>query len=189
MNRYDTRRSGSTTKPSLQDRVLPIAVMIGAIWGVFVLDIFLPLEKLGLYPRSLFGLTGIAAMPFLHVDFSHLLSNTVPLAILLGLMVISRQRPWSTMIILTLISGVALWLFGRSSWHVGASGLIYALTGYLIAAGMLERRLVPALVALFIGIAYGGSIIGGLLPVPGVSWEGHLLGLLAGVALAWYRLR
>ena len=172
---------------SLQDRILPIAIFIGAIWVVFILDIFLPLEKLGLFPRSFSGLLGIAAMPFLHGNFGHLLSNTVPLAILLGLMVISRPRPWSTMIILTLISGVALWLFGRSAWHIGASGLIYALMGFLIMTGILERRLVSALVALFVGITYGASIICGVLPAPGVSWEGHLFGLLAGAALAWTR--
>ncbi len=179
--------AGSTTNASLQDRILPIAVFIGAIWLVFVLDIFLPLEKLGLFPRSFFGLAGIVTMPFLHGNFGHLLSNTVPLAILLGLMVISRPRPWSTMIILTVISGVALWLFGRSALHIGASGLIYALMGFLIAAGIFERRLVSALIALFVGITYGASIIGGVLPAPGVSWEGHLFGLLAGAALAWTR--
>ncbi len=58
--------------------------------------------------------------------------------------------------------------------------------GFLIAAGLLERRLVPAAVALFVGVTYGMSIIGGILPgQPGVSWEGHLLGLLAGAFLAW----
>ena len=127
-------------------------------------------------------------MPFLHGNFGHLISNTLPLIILLGLMVLSRSRPWSTMVLLTLISGVVLWLFGRPALHIGASGLIYALMGFLIAAGLLERRLVPAVVALFVGLTYGASIIGGILPgQQGVSWEGHLLGLLAGAALAWTR--
>lgn len=166
---------------------MPILVIIGTIWVVFILDLVLPLEQLGLVPRSLTGLTGIVTMPFLHGNFGHLLANTVPLAILLGLMVISRPKPWSTMIILTLISGVALWLFGRSALHIGASGLIYALMGFLIAAGILERRLTSVAVALFVGITYGASILGGILPAPGVSWEGHLFGLLAGAALAWTR--
>ena len=187
LDRSNAEQTGSTGTLSLQDRMLPIAIFIGAIWVVFVLDIFLPLEKLGLIPRSFFGLTGIVAMPFLHGNFAHLLSNTVPLAILLGLMVVSRPRPWSTMIVLTLISGIALWLFGRSALHIGASGLIYALMGFLIATGILERRLTSAAIALFVGITYGASILGGILPTPGVSWEGHLFGLLAGAALAWTR--
>lgn len=132
------------------------------------------------------GLTGIVTMPFLHGSFAHLLSNTLPLIILLGLMLVSRPRPWSTMILLTLVSGVALWLFGRPALHIGASGLIYALMGFLIAAGVLERRLVPAAVALFVGLTYGMSIIGGIMPwQQGVSWEGHLFGLLAGALVAW----
>lgn len=167
---------------------MPILVIVGAIWAVFVLDLVLPLEKLGLVPRSLTGLTGIVAMPFLHGSLGHLISNTVPLVILLGLMVMSRPRPWSTMIVLTAISGIALWLFGRSALHIGASGLIYALMGYLIATGILERRLISAAIALFVGITYGASILAGILPgTPGVSWEGHLFGLLAGAVLAWIR--
>ena len=180
--------SDNDTNLTLRERVFPIAVLIGIIWVVFFLDFILPLEKLGLVPRSLSGLIGIVAMPFLHGGFGHLLSNTIPLVILLGLMVISRPRPWSTMIILTLISGAALWLLGRSALHIGASGLIYALMGFLIAAGILERRLISAAVALFVGVTYGTAIIAGILPgIEGVSWEGHLFGLLAGAGLAWTR--
>ncbi len=171
---------------SLRDHVWPIAAFIATIWGVFLLDRVLPLEQFGLVPRSLFGLTGIVAMPFLHSDLGHLVANTVPLAVLLGLMVVSRPRPWSTLTALTLISGVALWLFGRAALHIGASGLIYALMGFLIAAGVFERRLLSAMIALVVGLTYGGAILGGILPgAPGVSWEGHLFGLLAGAALAW----
>lgn len=174
--------------PSLVDRARPIVIVIALIWAIFLLDLVLPLEKLGLVPRSFFGLAGIVTMPFLHGNFAHLLSNTLPLIVLLGLMVVSRPRPWSTMILLTLLSGVALWLFGRPALHIGASGLIYALMGFLIAAGALERRLVPAAVALLVGLTYGVSIIGGILPgQKGISWEGHLFGLLAGAALAWTR--
>ncbi len=179
----DGQDAGALT---LVDRIRPIIIFVGMIWAVYLLDLILPLERLGLVPRSLLGLTGIVTMPFLHGSFAHLLSNTLPLIILLGLMVASRPRPWSTMILLTLMSGAALWLLGRPALHIGASGLIYALMGFLIAAGILERRLVPAAVALFVGVTYGMSIIGGIMPwQPGVSWEGHLLGLLAGAALAW----
>jgi len=170
------------------ERARPIIIIVSAIWVVFLLDLILPLERLGLVPRSLTGLIGIATMPFLHGNFGHLISNTLPLIVLLGLMVLSRPRPWSTMIILTLISGAALWLFGRSALHIGASGLIYALMGFLIAVGILERRLISAAVALVVGLTYGMSIIGGIMPFQqGVSWEGHLFGLLAGAALAWTR--
>ncbi|NJO38741.1 MAG: rhomboid family intramembrane serine protease [Rhizobiales bacterium] len=169
-------------------RVYPILLFVGAIWIAFLLDRFLPLERFGLVPRSFDGLTGIVAMPFLHGNLAHLVANTLPLIVLLALMVASRPRPWPTMILLILLSGAALWLFGRPALHIGASGMIYALMGFLIAAGLLERRPVPAVVALVVGLTYGTSILGGILPwQPGVSWEGHLFGLLAGAALAWNR--
>ncbi|MDH3658949.1 MAG: rhomboid family intramembrane serine protease [Alphaproteobacteria bacterium] len=187
-HRSTPERRASGGDLSLAERARPIIVIVGAIWVVFLLDLILPLEQLGLVPRSFTGLIGIVTMPFLHGNLTHLLSNTLPLVILLGLMVLSRPRPWSTMVLLTLISGAALWLLGRPALHIGASGLIYALMGFLIAAGVLERRLLPAAVALFVGLTYGASIIGGILPGQrGVSWEGHLFGLLAGAALAWTR--
>ena len=180
---------GPSGASSLIGRARPIVIIIGAIWAVFLLDLILPLEQLGLVPRSFFGLTGILTMPFLHGNFGHLVGNSLPLVILLGLMVVSRPRPWSAVIILTLVSGTALWLLGRPALHIGASGLIYALMGFLIGVGILERRLLSAAIALFVGLTYGMSIIGGILPgQPGVSWEGHLFGLIAGAALAWTRI-
>jgi membrane associated rhomboid family serine protease len=170
----------------LVERARPIVLLLAAIWVVFLLDLILPLERLGLVPRSLTGLPGIVTMPFLHGSWGHLISNSLPLVILLGLLVLSRPRPWPTVISLTLVSGAALWLLGRSALHIGASGLIYALIGFLIAAGILERRLSSVAVALIVGLLYGGSIISGIMPFqPGVSWEGHLFGLLAGGVLAW----
>ncbi|MEM7045379.1 MAG: rhomboid family intramembrane serine protease, partial [Pseudomonadota bacterium] len=65
----------SGNQPSLVDRARPIVILIGVIWAVFLLDLILPLEKLGLVPRSLVGLIGIVTMPFLHGSFGHLLSN------------------------------------------------------------------------------------------------------------------
>jgi len=100
-------RSDASSTPTPLERARPIVIIVGAIWVVFILDLILPLEQLGLVPRSLTGLLGIVAMPFVHGNFGHLSSNTLPLTVLLGLMVLSRPRPWSTLIILTLISGVA----------------------------------------------------------------------------------
>ena len=173
----------------LIERARPIVILLAAIWLVFLFDLILPLERLGLVPRSITGLVGIVTMPFLHGNWGHLISNSLPLIILLALLVVTRPRPWPTVITLTLVSGAALWLLGRSALHIGASGLIYALIGFLIAAGIMERRLSSVAAAVVVGFLYGGSIIGGIMPFqPGVSWEGHLFGLLAGGALAWTKL-
>ena len=76
------RRHGG---PTLATRARPILILVGLIWLVFLLDLILPLERLGLIPRSFAGLVGIVTMPFLHGSFGHLVSNTFPLVILLGL--------------------------------------------------------------------------------------------------------
>lgn len=190
----DLANSTQTTsgRSWLRDRVLPFAVFIGLIWLVFGLQLLcqlfgFDLARFGLHPRTLSGLTGVVTMPFLHGDLRHIVSNTTPLAILLGLLVVSRRRPLSIMVVLTVVTGIALWIVGRPDIHIGASGLVYALMGFLLVAGFMERRLVSMVVSLFVGVTYGAAIFGGLLPSEGVSWEGHLCGLLAGAALAWSR--
>jgi len=83
-----------------------------------------------------------------------------------------------------LLSGTALWLLGRSAYHVGASSVIFGYFGYLVARGWYERSVTALLVALLTLGLYGG-IVWGVLPTRSyVSWEGHLFGLLAGVLVA-----
>ena len=82
------------------------------------------------------------------------------------------------------LGGAGVWVFGRSSIHIGASGLVFGYFGYLVARGWHERRFGSILVAIVVIVLYGGLIFG-VLPVPGlVSWEGHLFGLIAGVLVA-----
>ncbi|MCB1639211.1 MAG: rhomboid family intramembrane serine protease, partial [Thiothrix sp.] len=76
----------------IREELWAVLLFIAAIWGVFLLDRFLPLESLGLIPRHLSGLAGIVAMPFLHDNWSHILSNTVPLFVLLILLAGSRAN-------------------------------------------------------------------------------------------------
>jgi membrane associated rhomboid family serine protease len=186
-------------KHAIQDEIQGVFLFLGAIWGVFLLDLVLPMVNFndwGMVPRSLVGLLGIPLMPFLHAGFGHLISNSVPLFILLTLLAGSRTRTWATVAEIAIVGGVLLWLFGRASdgqgavlYHVGASGLVYGLIAFLIVAGFREQRLVPMLVALAVGFFYGGTLFFGVLPtVKGVSWDGHLCGALAGGGLAYFTL-
>jgi len=78
-----------------------------------------------------------------------------------------------------------LWLLGRDALHIGASGLVFSLSAFLITAGILERRLIGLAVAALVAFLYGGTLLGGMLPMqPGVSWDGHALGALGGTAVA-----
>lgn len=139
----------------------------------------------GILPRTLKGLKGIPISPFLHSSILHAILNTIPFAVLGGLVILRGKRVFfETSIIIIIVGGTALWLFGRSSYHVGVSGLIFGYFGYLVFRAWYERSYISFIVAFVTVFLYGG-IIWGLLPTfSRISWEGHLFGLLAGILTA-----
>ena len=139
----------------------------------------------GVMPRSVSGLKGILTSPFIHVDWLHLFSNTFPLLILGTCLfyfygkIAGEVLFWSW-----LMCGLWLWIFGRESYHIGASGIIYALSSFLFFSGVIKRSIPLAAVSLIVVFLYG-SLIWGVLPIdPQVSWEGHLTGAVAGLVNA-----
>ena len=81
--------------------------------------------------------------------------------------------------------GIAVWLFGRPSLHLGASGLVYGLVGYIFVAGVIRRDRRAIAAALLVSFLYGALVWGGFPLKVGVSWETHLAGAAIGVALAF----
>ncbi len=144
------------------------------------------LSDWGILPRTLKGLKGIPLSPFLHASLIHIIMNTIPLAVLGGFVILHGRRTFfEVSIIIILVSGAALWLFGRSSCHVGASGLIFGYFGYLVLCAWYDRSLKSFIIAFATVFLYGGVIIWGMLPIfSHISWEGHLFGLLAGILAA-----
>lgn len=143
------------------------------------------LDRFGIEPRTVEGLTGVLLAPFLHAGYGHLLANTLPLLVLGTLVALKGLRRLVTVAVgVTLLGGVGVWLVGRPAIHLGASGVTFGLFGYLVAAGFFERRLRSVLLALVALVLYGGMFWGVLPGTPGVSWESHLCGLLAGVVVA-----
>lgn len=179
----------STLTGSLRTKVTQVAGFTAVIWAVFFLDWFstADLTRWGIVPRHLSGLWGILCSPFLHANFPHLLSNTLPLVVLLGLLLTTQPRGWEVVAEVIFLGGLLLWLFGRPAFHVGASGLVYGLIAFLIVAGFRQGRLGPALAALLVGFLYGGTLVFGVLPSVGseVSWDGHLCSAVAGGFLAY----
>jgi membrane associated rhomboid family serine protease len=172
----------------IQEDLGGILEFLGVIWVVFTISRFFPVvNNYGVVPRNLRGLVGIPAMPFLHKDLHHILSNTVPLFILLALLAGSRARSWEVVIEIILLGGLLLWLVGRPKIHIGASGLVFGLIAFLIVSGLLEKRLVPFLIAVLVGFFYGGSLVFGILPRlrSQTSWEGHLCSSVAGGLVAY----
>jgi len=179
--------SGTEHVHSIRSDLRGIILFVGLIWLVFVLDRFLALENFGLIPRSFRGLVGIVTLPFLHGDWSHITSNTVPLVVLLVLLAGSRANSIDIVVFISILAGVALWLFGRTAIHIGASVLVFGLIGFLVCAGFFEKRLLSACIAIGVAVTYGSTLLSGILPTnSGVSWEGHLFGAIAGAVVAYY---
>jgi len=169
-------------------RFTPIIALTALCWLVFGVNNLLldgHLTQYGIVPRQISGLWGILWTPLLHGSFAHLAANTPPLLIL-GAAICSRGRSEFVLITLggILLGGGLTWLVGRNACHVGASGLIFCYFGYLASLAWFNRTVGTLLLSLVCIVAYGG-IVRGLLPTsPGVSWESHVAGLVAGVALA-----
>jgi membrane associated rhomboid family serine protease len=174
---------------TIQQEIKGVIAFVGAIWAVFFLEFVLPfdLTSFGLIPRTLTGLVGIPAMPFLHANLQHIVSNTVPIFILLILLAGSKANSWEVVIEVVLLGGVLLWLFGRPANHIGASSLIFGLIAFLIVSGLLERRFVPLVISVVVIFFYGGSLLLGVVPRLGshISWDGHLYGAVAGGIIAY----
>ncbi len=177
---------------TIREEIHAVVLFVGAIWVVFFISLAFPaIDYYGVIPRKAIGLVGIPAMPFLHASFHHLLSNTIPLVVLLILLAGSRAESWQVVLDIALLGGFLLWIFGREAVHIGASGLISGLTAFMIIAGLLEQRVVPLLIAVIVGFLYGGSLVLGVIPRFGsnISWDGHLCGAIAGSIVAYVLTR
>jgi membrane associated rhomboid family serine protease len=139
----------------------------------------------GVYPRSLGGVLGILTAPFIHGSPEHLLSNTLPIVILGTALLYGYPKAARIVIpVLFLGSGLGVWLFGRPSYHVGASGLTFGMMFFVFTIGVLrwDRRAIG--LALVVFFLYGGMVWGVFPGDPQVSYEAHLSGATLGVALA-----
>jgi membrane associated rhomboid family serine protease len=174
---------------NIRQNLIIAGVVVGVMWGVFVIDLILPvsLTQFGIRPRRLDGLWGLIFSPFLHANLRHIMANTGAVFILLTLSLsFSRIYTVEAVILIAGVGGGLVWLFGRSGTvHVGASGIIFGLIGFLLFAGVFLRDLKSLLVSVVVLFLYGGVILIGFVPMPGVSWTGHVFGFLSGVLAAW----
>ena len=175
----------------LQNQLAQIAGFLAALVVLHVVNLLSGMwfTQFGVIPRTLVGLRGIVFSPLLHGGRAHLIANIAPLGVMLGLLAMTRARAlWPTTAALWFGSGLGVWLVGRpGSIQIGASGLIYALAAFLLTAAWLQREVKSALAALLVIFLYG-SIAWGLLPIrQGVSWEGHLAGVVAGVLVGMHQ--
>lgn len=160
-----------------------MAMIVGTGIGLFSAQ---ATAHLALVPRRVRGLVGVITAPFIHVNLAHLGANLPPFLVL-GVLLLRHGEADFVEVALTLAlgQGLLLWLFGRNAAHVGMSGVIFGFFGYVLALAWYTQT-TPDLLAAGIAILfYGGMLIGVAPTRNGTSWEGHLFGLIAGLATAW----
>lgn len=167
-----------------------MAFVVALLWAVEIVDQLAfdgRLDAWGIRPRSLRGLWGVLAAPFLHGGFVHLIANTGPLAVLGVLLCLRGLASFLGVTAAVVVGGgLGVWLTGASnSVHIGASGVVFGWFGYLVIVGFLERHLGSILVSVGVAFVYGGLIWGVLPSSPHISWQGHLFGFLSGLLVAW----
>lgn len=161
--------------------------LTGMLWAIEVINSSLDhsLNIFGIYPRTLDGLPGVVFWPFLHGNIQHLMVNTTPFLVLGWFVALRGAKTFiQTSLLILLIAGLGVWLFGRSSYHLGVSGMVFGYFGFLVARGIYERSMAALFIASLTLFYYGGFIVG-ILPAGGrISWETHLFGLIAGIFAA-----
>ena len=189
-SRQESSQQGVQTMTGKLKKNIEIALgAVAVIWLVYLIELILPfdLKMYGIRPRSIVGLWGIAISPFLHAGFAHLIANTGALAILLILSLsYSRKLTFEALAFVWLAGGGMVWIFGSArSIHIGASGIIFGMIGFLLFLGVFRREWKTIVISLVVLVFYGGTILSMLVYVPGVSWAGHFFGFCAGVLAAW----
>ncbi|MGC1182715.1 rhomboid family intramembrane serine protease [Legionella sp.] len=171
-----------------QDNLSILAVIIIIPWLIFFVTRFDKklLYILGIIPRHLRGLPGIIFAPLLHLNFNHLFFNTIPLVVLSNFILINGIYYYLVVtVLITLLSGIAIWCFAKPAIHIGASGVITGYWGFLVS-NIYQNGNVTTFILGLISIYYFAGIFFGIFPQQkGVSWESHLFGLLAGFATSY----
>ncbi|MBU2060859.1 MAG: rhomboid family intramembrane serine protease, partial [Bacteroidetes bacterium] len=159
-----------------------------SLWLVYWFEIRFHFNfvKNGIMPREISGLQGVLFSPFIHSNLSHLYNNSIPLLVLLAaLQYFYPRHSFKVICYGILFSGMLTWLIGRTSYHIGASGLIYVLVGFIFFKGIITRYFRLVALSLTVIVLYGGMIWYVLPDVDNsISWEGHLAGLISGVIFA-----
>lgn len=180
-------------RPRIVGRFLPLIIFVGVMWFIRIADDVLPgsFNQFGLRSWDWGSMWGIATAPFLHKDWTHLLSNTMALLALGSLISLQgAKRFWTVVGISALISGLGVFFVNApGTLTVGASGVAFGVFGYLMVEGMFERRFWPRIrklgLSILIFMFWGIPMLIGLLPIQeGVSWQGHLFGLIGGILAA-----
>src|SRR4051812_7705068 len=164
--------------------LIVVGALAALMWALEIFDqvTSVNLDQYGIKPHEVDGLPGIVTAPFLHAGFGHLEGNTVPFLLLGGAIALSglRKVVLATLVI-AVVGGLGVWLFAPSGTdHIGASGLVFGYAAYLIARGLFSRSMVHLVVGVLVIGVYGTTLLFGLAPRGGISWQGGPFGAVGG---------
>jgi membrane associated rhomboid family serine protease len=169
--------------------ILFATISVAVLWLFFGIEQYygISLSQYGVKPRSLKGLRGILFSPFLHGSIEHITNNSISLWVLLFYFhLLFRKLLFNVVLFSWIATGLWVWISARDSYHIGASGLLYSLFGFLFLMGFLKRQKRLMGLSFLVIMSYGG-MVWGIFPIEeGVSWESHFWGLTAGVLAAIY---
>jgi membrane associated rhomboid family serine protease len=169
--------------------LLLVAAMAAIMWFVEIADQIDDgrLERYGIVPRSTDGLEGIAFAPFLHAGWDHLIGNTIPFLVLGAAIALGGiARVAFVTVVVAVVGGLGTWLVAPANTvHIGASGIVFGYATYLMARGVFSRSLVQIALGLVVVAIWGTTLLNGLAPADGISWQGHLFGAIGGIVAAW----
>jgi membrane associated rhomboid family serine protease len=167
-------------------------LLVAAMWLVKVAELAFDTRFgfLGILPREVPGLTGIFTAPFIHGDIAHLSANSLPIWVLTSMLFyFYRPIAWKTFFMVYIITGVWVWFWGRDSYHIGASGVVYGLASFLFFSGLIRKDNRLLAITFLVAFLYGSLVWGvfpEIFPEKNISWESHLMGMLSGLVLAFY---
>lgn len=175
-------------RQSIVAAILWPVLIVFSLWLVYWVEIKFRVNftTFGVYPREVKGLFGIIASPFIHSGIEHLYKNSIPILVLTAsLFYFYKDIAWKTLAYGLVTSGFLTWLIGRTSYHIGASGMVYFLASFLFFKGVRTRNYRLIALSLIVVFLYGSLVWGTMPGEPGISWEGHLSGFIAGLVFSF----
>lgn len=172
----------------LRDSLKTPLILLALLWAIQVLQWLtgIDLGFLGIFPREIPGLKGVLFAPLIHGGFGHLLANSVPFLVLGSMTLFFYPRiARSAFFLIYILTGLAVWIFGRQVFHIGMSGVVYGLVAFIFWNGVFRRN-IKAIALAAIVLFYYGSMLTGILPMQeDISWESHLLGGFSGIFVSF----
>ncbi|WP_100657385.1 rhomboid family intramembrane serine protease [Alteromonas flava] len=176
----------------MKNAILTATGLTALLWVIHSAVVLFSLNQgvLGLQPLNVYSLYGVLTAPLVHGSYEHLFNNTLPLICLLTMLLYGYPKTRGRVIVaIWLLSGIGVWLFARSATHLGASGITHGLFFFLFTVSIFRRDKRSVVLMMIAFFMYGGMVMTIFPREPGISYEYHFFGAVAGFlsAIVWHR--